>query len=145
MRSAKEKPLTVLRLSPTQFYVLFYGLADNRLAGCESIRRERTSKSYRFPLKETTILFSHVRTQRLCDNILIMNNDSIDSLCLPKCIPGSKMLDDNDPILFTHAANVGHALGNALGNDNIGPGFDRVREQYWAKIGATRTCSDAHH
>ena len=31
-------------------------------------------------------------------------------------------------------ANVGHTLGNALGDDNISPGLDRVRKQYWAKI-----------
>ena len=45
-------------------------------------------------------------------------------------------------MLFAHAAqawaNIGHALGNALGDDNIGPGSDRVRKQYWAKFGATR-------
>ena len=35
-------------------------------------------------------------------------------------------------------ANVGHTLGNALGDDNIGPDLDRVRKQYWAKISATR-------
>ena len=29
-------------------------------------------------------------------------------------------------------------MGNALGDDNIGPGSDRVRKQYWAKFGATR-------
>ena len=56
--------------------------------------------------------------------------------------PGSKILDDRGPILFAHTvqawANVGHALGNALGDDNIGPGLDRVRKQYWAKIGAAR-------
>ena len=56
--------------------------------------------------------------------------------------PGSKILDDLGPILFAHAAqawaNVGHALGNALGDDNIGPGSDRVRKQFWAKFGATR-------
>ena len=51
-------------------------------------------------------------------------------------------MDDLGPILFAHAAqawaNIGHALGNALGDDNIGPGSDRVRKQYWAKFGATR-------
>ena len=56
--------------------------------------------------------------------------------------PGSKIVDDLGPILFAHAAqawaNIGHALGNALGDDNIGPGSDRVRKQYWAKFGATR-------
>ena len=57
-------------------------------------------------------------------------------------IPGSKIVDDLGPILFAHAvrawANVVHALGNALGDDNIGPGSDHVRKQYWAKFGATR-------
>ena len=56
--------------------------------------------------------------------------------------PGSKIVDDLGSILFAHAAqawaNIGHALGNALGDDNIGPGSDRVRKQYWAKFGATR-------
>ena len=58
--------------------------------------------------------------------------------------PDSKILDDRGPILFAHTvqawANVGHALGNALGDDNIGPdiGSDRVHKQYWAKFGATR-------
>ena len=32
----------------------------------------------------------------------------------------------------------GHALGKAFFYDNIGPGSDRVRKQYWAKFGATR-------
>ena len=45
-------------------------------------------------------------------------------------VPGSISLDDLGPILFTHAAqvwaNVGQALGNALSDDNIGPGLDRV-------------------
>ena len=54
-------------------------------------------------------------------------------------------MDDLGPILFAHAAqawaNIGHALGNALGDDNIGPGSDRVRKQYWAKFGATRVLS----
>ena len=49
-------------------------------------------------------------------------------------LPGSKIVDDLGPILFAHAvrawANVVHALGNALGDDNIGPGSDRVRKQY---------------
>ena len=55
-------------------------------------------------------------------------------------------MDDLGPILFAHAAqawaNIGHALGNALGDDNIGPGSDRVRKQYWAKFGATRDFSE---
>ena len=32
----------------------------------------------------------------------------------------------------------GHALGKAFFYDNIGPGSDRVRKQYWAKFCATR-------
>ena len=56
--------------------------------------------------------------------------------------PGSTIVNDLGPILFAHAAQawayVGHALGNALSDDNIGPGSDRVRKQYWVKFGATR-------
>ena len=59
-------------------------------------------------------------------------------------IPGST---DLGPILFAHAvqawANVVITQGIAQGMSNIGPGLDRARKQYWAKIVknfATRVC-----
>ena len=52
-----------------------------------------------------------------------------------ECNPGSTEL------------RLRHVLGNVLGDDNIGPGSDRVRKQYWAKIVqnfATRAMKEYH-
>ena len=55
--------------------------------------------------------------------------------CYILITPGSTELG---PILFAHAvrawANVVITQGIAQGVYNIGPGSDRVRKQYWAKI-----------